>query len=269
MKLTIYGSRGTMPFSGKNTSRRGGNTSCTALDIDGHFIVFDCGSGLLQFYRENMDLFSNDYNLDIFLSHLHLDHIIGLSMFPPILSKEGNIQIFTRSRDDRPLAEQVFGIFRPPYWPVEFSKATKVKTIEITGEDTIDLSSSITVTPFFTELHNKTSVFKVNAEKTLVYLLDYEIKENYSRNDELIRFCTGADLVIIDASYLPEDYPSRRGWGHSTFEDGIHLANSCGCKKMIFSHISQEYSDDVLDSIENGLDATRFSFAYDGMVIKL
>jgi len=258
-----------MAFSSEKNIGFGGNSSCTVLDIDGHIVVLDCGSGLLQFYEDNRSRFAYGFAFDILLTHLHLDHIIGFSVFPPILSKDSNIRIFTRSRNHLPLIKQVFGVFRPPYWPVDFSEITNAKVMEITGEESFELMPGIKVTPFFTELHDKTSVFRIDADKSVVYMLDYEIKENQSRNDELVHFCTDADLIIFDASYLPVDYPPRRGWGHSTYEDGITLAKASGCKKMVFSHLSQEYSDEVLDSVETGFDRTKFSIAYDRMVIEV
>jgi len=258
-----------MAFSSEKNIGFGGNTSCTVLDIDGHTIVLDCGSGLFQFYEDNKKRFEDGFTFDVLLTHLHLDHIIGFSVFPPVLSQNSDIRIFTRSRNDLPLIKQVFGVFKPPYWPVDFSEITKAKVIEVKNEEPFELKPGIKVTPFFTQLHDKTSIFRIDTNKSLVYLLDYEIKENSERYDDLVRLCAGVDLVIIDASYLPEDYPSRRGWGHSTFEDGILLAKASKCKKMVFSHLSQEYSDDVLDSVEEKLDTSVFSIAYDGMVIEL
>jgi ribonuclease BN (tRNA processing enzyme) len=68
---------------------------------------------------------------------------------------------------------------------------------------------------------------------------------------------------------LPEDYPPRRGWGHSTFEDGIALSKAANCKKMIFSHICQDYSDDVLNAVKGKFDASKYMIAYDGMELDI
>jgi len=269
MKVKIYGSRGSIAFSGISNTKYGGNSSCTVLDIDGHLVVLDCGTGLLQFYEENKECFKKGFAFDILLSHLHLDHIIGFSVFPPVFTQDRDIRIFTRSRNDQPLDRQVFEIFKPPYWPVDISDITGVKTIEIKDENPFKLNDRITVTPFFTERHNKTTLFRIDADKSVVYMLDYEMSENIDKYDKLIRFCENVDLVIFDASYLPDDYPPRHGWGHSTYEDGIALAKASGCKKMIFSHLSQDYTDDVLDTVNNVLDSEKFSIAYDGMVIDI
>jgi len=270
MKIKIYGARGSMAFSGRVHTQYGGNSSCTALDIDGHTVLLDCGTGLLQFYEDNIARFDTGCELDILLTHLHLDHIIGFSMFPPLFSEKNNIRIFARSRSDAPLISQMFGVYKPPYWPVDIANITKAQAVEIVGEEPFELKPGITVTPLFIELHDKTSVFRIDvAGKSVVYLLDYEVKENMDKYEKLVSFCENADLVIFDASYLQEDYPPRRGWGHSTISDGIALAEKSGCRKMVFSHISQSYTDDKLKSVESGLDKAKFLIAYDGIELEV
>ena len=269
MKLKIYGSRGSIAFFGRSSTEYGGNTVCTMLDIDGHIIIIDCGTALMQFYYDMKDKYSTGFKFDILLSHLHLDHIIGFSTFSPILSDNSDIRIYTKSRNEHPLKSQVFGVFRPPYWPIEIAKLTSAKTVEIIGEAPFMLSEKIKVTPFLSEHHNETVSFRIDADKTLVYLLDYEINNNSDKYDKLISFCKDADLVIFDATYLPEDYHERRGWGHSTYEDGIALAEASFCKKMVFSHICQDYSDKTLSSLKQSLDSSKYSIAFDGMELEL
>jgi len=266
LKVKIYGSRGSMAFFGRANIKYGGNTVCTMLDINGHIVILDCGTALMQFYYDMKDVFKDGFKFDVLLSHLHLDHIIGFSTFPPILSKDSDIRIFTRKRGELPLASQVFGVFKPPYWPIEIADITPVEIVEIIGEKPFMLNEDIKVTPFYSQYHNETVAFRIDSQgKALVYLLDYEINANSDKYNKLVELCKDADLVILDATYLPQDYPKRRGWGHSTFEDGIKLARASSCKKMIFSHICQDYSDEVLDDVNSGFDSSMFQIAFDGM----
>lgn len=271
MKLKIYGSRGSAAFFSRSNIEYGGNTACSVLDIDGHTVMLDCGTGLMQFYYDMKDneKFKSGFKFDVLLSHLHLDHITGFSTFTPILSPDSDIRIFAKpGNDDIPLASQVFGIFSPPYWPVDIANMNRAKLIKITGEEPFMLGGNIKVTPFLSGPGNETVNYRIdqtNTDKSVVYLLDYEITENSDKHDKLIDFCANADLVIFDAAYLREDYPSKRGWGHSTFDDGIGLAEASSCKKMIFSHICQDYSDKILNSVKSGLDGLKYSIAFDGM----
>ena len=269
MKLKIYGSRGSVAFFSRANLEYGGNTVCSVLDIDGHIVVLDCGTALMQFYYDMKDKLGNAFKFDVLLSHLHLDHIIGFSTFPPILSADSDIRIFTRSRSEQPLASQVFGVFKPPNWPIDMAELSHAKMVEIACEESFMLNEKIKVTTFWSEHHNETVGFRIDADKSLVYLLDYEINANSDKYAQLVNFCKGADIAILDATYLPEDYEPRRGWGHSTFEDCITLAEASACKKMIFSHISQDYTDKVLDAAKSRFDNSKYLFAYDGMELDI
>jgi ribonuclease BN (tRNA processing enzyme) len=93
-------------------------------------------------------------------------------------------------------------------------------------------------------------------------------KQEYS---ELAEFCRNADMVVFDAAYSPEDYPDKKGYGHSTIEDGFKLAKLSKCKRMMFSHFSFEYSDDDLTILEARVDVQgrQFLFARDGLELEL
>jgi ribonuclease BN (tRNA processing enzyme) len=231
--------------------------------MNGRIILLDAGTGLAGFAMEE-----NHRRLtlptDILLGHLHLDHIIGLPAFHA-LYKPNNIRIFTKSRNDTPLAAQVFGVFKPPYWPVDFAEMNHAELVEIKGP--FNLSGSVRVIPFASDHPNETTAFRIEGEKTVVYLLDSETTENSPGFDALISFCDNADLMIFDAAYLPGDYNKKRGWGHSTFEAGITLADAAECKQIIFSHFDYSYNDEVYDYLMEKIDNERFYLAYDGMEI--
>ena len=204
---------------------------------------------------------------DILLSHLHLDHIMGLSSFPLLMDKKNNIRIFTKSRSGCDLASQIFGIFKPPYWPIDLALKNQAELIEINDKDSFRLSESIKVTPFESEHSDGTTAFRIEGEKTVVYLLDYELNIDAEKDKRLINYCKDSDVILFDCTYLSEDYPSKRGWGHSTLESGMALAESSNCKKMILSHFSYEYSDETLRSLVERIpdNKDKYFFAYDGM----
>jgi ribonuclease BN (tRNA processing enzyme) len=100
--------------------------------------------------------------------------------------------------------------------------------------------------------------------------LDYEIGGT-GNGDILINFCRNADIVILDCAYLPEDYSAKCGWGHSDYKSGIKLAEASGCKRMIFSHLSPDYTDGMIDGAANLISGVndKYYFAYDGMAVNL
>lgn len=132
------------------------------------------------------------------------------------------------------------------------------------------LHEDIKVKPFPAIHPDDTTAFRLESGgKSVVYLLDYETGETVSESDDLVRYCNLADVIIFDATFLPEDYERKKGWGHSTYESGIQLAKLSGCKHMIFAHFDQHYSDQMLDSLVHNIEGCRFSLAYDGLEMTL
>lgn len=270
MTLKIYGSRASMPYFARENARFGGNTTCARLQTGGHNIILDCGSGAMQLARD-LRSESGDWpvKLDILLGHLHLDHIIGLSTFSHIFSEGNEIRIYTKSRGPLSLNEQVFGVFKPPYWPVRLADINSTELFEIFEDTPFSPANGITVTPFKSAHPDDTTAFKIEAEgKTIVNLVDCEIEGNF---DVLTPYCENADLVILDTAYLPADYESKHGWGHSTFRNGITLAEKSHCKKMLFTHFSQDYTDKTLDTVVREVEAAgdMYIFAHDGLELTL
>lgn len=270
MKIKVYGSRGSAAFS--RDSRYGGNTSCVVLENKGEMIILDAGSGLMKLDAELREKYPNypqglPFKPNILLSHLHLDHVQGLTGFTPIWVKDTGTRIFTCSRDGRPLDEQVFGIFAPPYWPVRMASISFAECVTISGPFEV---AGLTITPFSSFHPDNTFAFHItDGEKRVVYMLDNEVTQPYVPNP-LLEYCTNADLVVFDAAYTLEDYPKKRGWGHSTVQDGIRLAEQSGCKCIVFAHYGQEYSDEELDELQEVVKGDdRFLFAYEGLEVEI
>ena len=271
MKLTIYGCRGTIGFA--RSSNYGGNSACMALEAEGSMIILDAGSGILGLdaelrakypgYPDNLP-----FTPSILISHLHLDHIIGLTEFAPIWTEGGGARIFTCTRDDRHISAQIFGAFMPPYWPAPMAELSFAECVAVS--DPFEVDNKFTVMPFYANHPDKTLSFHItDGHKTLVYLLDHEMLR-LDESAELLAHCRNADMVVFDAAYLLKDYPKKRGWGHSTVQDGVKLAEECGCKRMMFAHYAQAYEDSDLDQLKEAVpDDGRFLFARDGMVVEI
>ena len=256
-------------------SRYGGNTTSMVLESMGEYLILDAGSGILHMeydHRESIDDYpaTLPFRPNILLSHLHLDHVIGLAAYSPVFDENSGARIYTASRDSRPLIAQVFGAFSPPYWPVVAADTARAECIEIF--DNVPFNIGIfTITPFRAQHPDSTQSFHItDGKKTVVYLLDNEhdlmTDVDY---DNQINFCKNADLVIFDGAYAINDYNDKRGYGHSTVTDGIELAKKCGCDRMLFSHFAPNYKDSELDDliaylIPHGY-GNRFLLASDGL----
>ncbi|MCL2708946.1 MAG: MBL fold metallo-hydrolase [Defluviitaleaceae bacterium] len=278
MKIKIYGCRGSIPFVRTPPSFFGGNTSCAVIESGGRYLIIDAGSGIMQFEYEmretHMDYPKNlPFTVDILLSHLHLDHIIGLTMFAPIAEPQASTRIYTYSRNDTPLKEQIFFPFKPPYWPAPMALDAKAEIVQLFDGVTFKIGDTFTVTPFTAKHPDNSASFRItDGSRTVLHLLDDELPAlDDDGFEKLVGYCKGADLIIFDAAYTPVDYPKKRGWGHSTAKDGERLAEACGCKKMIFSHFSPDYGDEVLAGVPRYLESSdgRFILARDGLEIEI
>jgi len=271
MKMKIYGCRGSAAFS--RESQYGGNTSCiTLMHTNGKsLLVLDAGSGLMQLNAELRSKFAwypnnMPFRMNILLSHLHHDHISGLIGFMPIFAEKNTVKIFTCSRNEKPLNEQICGAFVPPYWPVPLVSLLRAKCVEVTGKFDID---GFTVTPFAANHPDKTLSYHItDGYKSVVYLLDNEMPA--VDEEVLLAFCKDADMVVFDAAYLPSDFSQKKGFGHATVREGIKLANDSNAKRMIFAHYSQEYSDAELELLKKEVPIDRrFLLAHDGLEIEI
>ena len=271
MDIKIYGSRGTIPLSCAENAHYGGNTACVKVETLGRTIILDCGSGLVGFHKDIAPLLAcgQSLQLDLLISHLHLDHIIGLPAFSPLYSSGHDISIYTKSRDSRPLAEQVFGAFKPPYWPVSLERQSQARCIAVQEQLPFMLGKEVKVTALPACHQDGTTAFRIDGDKSLVYMLDWELDPTAASLIGPAAFCKAADLVIFDSTYLPEDYPDKRGWGHSSYEAGLTLARESGCRQMIHCHLSHDYPDETLDVIAEKLGDGKHRLAYDGMELRI
>ena len=272
MKVCVYGSRGSIPYANFGT-KFGGNTSCMTIASGDEELVFDAGSGLYS-YQEKIKLlnggsFKNLAAINILLSHLHLDHIIGLGTFIPAWHGT-KINIYTMDRGGGTMKEQVLGIFSPPYWPRDMKKLANVNIIEICPNESFKIGI-FTVTSFMASHPDSTLSFHVtDGKKSFVHLLDSEYASEYSSEFNCHKgYIGGADLVVFDACYTPDDYPKHAGWGHSTVLHGVNIAAKWGVKLMMFSHFAQHYTDDELNSLSRYFDSNEFILARDGMELDI
>lgn len=275
MKLKVYGGRGSIPIAHLGGSLYGGNTSCITVESGGETLILDAGSGLMLFQHDLEALYpdypNNIPDQHILISHLHLDHIIGLGMFKPMFATGSNTYIYTCSRDERPLKEQVFGAYKAPLWPTDMSQSANAQCIEAHMDKPFQIGP-FTVTFFLANHSDLTASYHISdGHKTLVHLLDSELStmapDQYSK---LIDYCKDADMVVADTAYSPEDYPKYKGWGHSTIEHAVTLSQDCGCKKMLMSHFSQHYSDAEITSwAKYAGDPNKYILATEGMEILL
>jgi ribonuclease BN (tRNA processing enzyme) len=238
----------------------GGATSCYMVRAGETTIFLDAGSGLLAAPA--------DYPTPphILLSHLHLDHLIGLGMFGRLsqIGEETVIHVPTSGREDpKALLDRLYG---PPYWPVNLSGYTgKIRILPLS----LPLRIGEVLIEGIHGSHPGDSVLmKLSFRgKSLVYATDYEHEEKSF--DMLRELARGTDLLLYDGQYSQEEEKKRKGFGHSTPERGLALMESCGAKRLWLIHHDPRKSDAQLLAEEMRIGRENVRFAREGEEIAL
>src|SRR5215472_1211680 len=216
MLVRFWGVRGSTPTPQPENLRYGGNTSCVEVRVNGHIYVFDCGTGFRNLGKQlSQEKNGDPINAHIFLSHFHWDHIQGIPFFSPLYNDRDNSFVFHSSSRTRGLQQALEEQMADPYFPVNMSEMAAHRqfvTID-EGRTTLD---NCTVQSMWLNHPQGCLGFRMESQgKTLVYATDNEPGDPvFDKN--VRKLAEGADLLIYDAQYLPEEYVARRqGWGHS------------------------------------------------------
>lgn len=267
MKITLLGTRGSVPNPCKDNFLYGGNTQCVSVTQDGCNILLDGGTGLLC-----APSIMNGSVFHILLSHYHLDHINGIPLFPPLFDSGCTIHFYAPVFDGHDVGFWLRQIFRPPFWPVcpdEFIAHVEYHTVA--PSESFLLEESVCVSTIALNHPNGAIGYSLEYNKKRVcYISDHEHTPLF---DACVgAFVCGCDMMIADACYTPKQYAaSKKGFGHSVFEDIAQLAEKSGVKKLVYTHHDGENNDERLAVLEKTLQAKYPSsvFAREGAVTEL
>jgi phosphoribosyl 1,2-cyclic phosphodiesterase len=286
MILKFWGVRGSIPTPSPETVRFGGNTSCVAVEIGSdNIVILDAGTGIRPLGNAIMAR-KDKPKIDMFLSHVHWDHIQGFPFFGPGYTPGYKIDVYGRGKADNTLGEILAGQMEGPNFPVSLHQlGATFSYTDINPGSTIAIRDSKgemagKVTCVQGRHPNGVLVYRIDdlrAGTSVVYATD---TEHYpERMDTGIgELAKGADLLIYDGMYTPEDYEKKyKGWGHSTWEKGFQIAKQAGVKKYVVFHHDPNHTDDFLESYEKevkvkcGAEAAKMdvSFARERMEIPL
>jgi phosphoribosyl 1,2-cyclic phosphodiesterase len=250
MLVRFWGVRGSTPTPQSENLRYGGNTSCVEVRVNGHIYIFDCGTGFRNLGKQlSQEKNGDPINAHIFLSHFHWDHIQGIPFFSPLYNDCNNSFVFHSSSRTRGLQQALEEQMADPYFPVNMSEmAAHRQFVNIDeGRTTLD---HCTVQSMWLNHPQGCLGFRMESQgKTLVYATDNEPGDPvFDKN--VRKLAQGADLLIYDAQYLPEEYAARRqGWGHSHWREAINVVMESGAKELILFHHDPDHSDTCIDAV--------------------
>jgi len=252
MIIRCYGARGSIPVSGEEYLKYGGDTTCLELrgKNDDEIIIVDAGSGIRRL--GNKLLAEQRFVFSIIFTHSHWDHILGFPFLKPLFNEKTVLNLMGCELAQGNIHKLLSKAMSAPLFPVQFDQV-KAK-IQYKGACPSSAHvGSIGISPINLSHPNMGLGYKFAEEgKTFVFLTDNELRFRHRGGrsiEEYVKFAQGADLLIHDAEYTPEEYEATRGWGHSTYVDALQVALKARVKAFGLFHHNQDRNDADQDKI--------------------
>jgi len=249
IKVTFFGVRGSAPCAGPDFVRYGGHTSCVVVECDDHLVIFDAGSGIPD--ADPLALQNPSKKLFLFFSHVHLDHIMGLPFFAPVWQKDYTIQIMAGSVEPFGGIEKVLNqTFSPPLFPVKFCDfPASISCHDFKAGTSLEISTDLTIQTCALNHPDGGIGYRLTYQNhSICYITDTE--HSPQPDSSILELAQDCDLFIYDSSYTDETYPSHKGWGHSTWQEGVRLAKKANAQKLAIFHHDPSHTDDKMETIE-------------------
>ena len=250
MYIKFWGVRGSTPTPQPENMRYGGNTSCVEVRVNGHLYVFDCGTGFRNLGKSlTREFAGKSLQAHIFISHFHWDHIQGIPFFNPLYESRDNHFFFHSSNRSRGLQRAIEEQMADPYFPVDMTEMAAHRNFYDIEEDRINFDDCTIQSLWLNHPQGCLGFRLESREGTLVYATDNE--PGHPLFDKNVRkLAQGADILIYDAQYLPEEYEAKkRGWGHSHWREAINIVMESGAKELVLFHHDPDHPDSCIDHI--------------------
>jgi phosphoribosyl 1,2-cyclic phosphodiesterase len=270
MQIAFWGVRGSTPTPQVENLRYGGNTPCVEVRVNGRIYIFDCGTGFRILGKELVREFAGaPIQANVFLSHFHWDHIQGIPFFAPLYDRHNSFVFYSSDRAGG-LRATLEHHMSDPYFPVDMSVMGARRTFHSIGEGRTDFENCVVESMWLNHPQGCLGFRMEASGSVLVYATDNEPGDPVF-DKAVRRLAQGADVLIYDAQYLPEEFGSHRGWGHSYWPEGVAIAAECQVKHLVLFHHDPDHSDDCIDQLLKQAQRhfTKVSAAAEGMVLQI
>jgi phosphoribosyl 1,2-cyclic phosphodiesterase len=247
--IRFWGVRGSIPCPGPATQRYGGNTPCIEVRCGGRLIILDAGTGLRELGNTLLAQ-DSEIDADILLTHCHYDHIAGLPFFAPFYQPEHRFRLWAGNLlPDFRLKAVTQAMMSEPLFPIGIETFQAVMDYrDFTAGQTIVLGD-VTVRTIALDHPGGATGYRIDyAGRSVAYLTDNEGRRE-DHDAALVALARDADVVIYDTTYTEAEIDAKKGWGHSTWRDGMRLADAAGVKTFCLFHHAPEHDDVTMDAI--------------------
>ena len=245
LQIRFWGVRGSIPCPGSEYLRYGGNTPCVEISYGNEGVVIDAGSGIRQLGAA-LDRSGKVFDKRVIFTHYHWDHIQGLPFFGPLYRSDPPL-LLGSTIPDTELRRTLDGQMVSPYFPATMELPPGIQCFYIPPEGS--QIGPLHVRPF--TLHHPDPTFGYRIETpagVIIHACDFE--HGSIGHDILLReTARDADLMVYDAHFAPEEFDAHRGWGHSTWAEGVKVARDAGVKRLALFHHHPDRDDDALDKL--------------------
>lgn len=248
LAVRFWGVRGSIACPSPEHVRYGGNTSCVEVTAGEHSIIFDAGTGIRLLGHS---LLERDVQRGaILLTHAHWDHINGFPFFAPGFKKGREFRVMAGHLEDSSIREVMAGQMMQPTFPVplEAMKAN-LEFCDFQAGDSFELFPGVAVRTALLNHPNRATAYRIDYQgKSVCYVTDTEHTPG-KPDQNVLGLIEGADVVIYDSTYTDEEFVSKVGWGHSTWQEAVRLCSAANVKQLSIFHHDPEHTDDVMDRV--------------------
>ena len=273
MLVKFWGVRGSTPTPQAENLRYGGNTSCVEVRLEDQIFIFDCGTGFRVLgHSLEQEFGDRPFQAHVFVSHFHWDHIQGMPFFRPLYDSPHSRFFFHSSNRMRSLEQVMAEQMASPYFPVNLDQMRAQRDFYNIENGCISMENGIRLKTAWLNHPQGCLGFRIESKDgVLVYATDNE-PGNPVFDQGVRQLAEGADVLIYDAQYLPEEYAARRrGWGHSHWREAVNVVMESGANELILYHHDPDHTDAIIDRVvaEARNYYPKVRAAAEGMEIKL
>jgi phosphoribosyl 1,2-cyclic phosphodiesterase len=248
--LRFWGVRGSIACPGARTLRYGGNTSCIEIKCGDHLFIIDGGTGIYPLGRELAS--RGGLDADLFFTHTHHDHISGFPFFGPAYDPRNSLRLHAGHLKPHNLSlhETLAAMMVAPTFPVPIDLMEECCEFhDFEAGDELNPREGVVVKTGPLNHPNEATGYRIEyGGRVLCIITDTEHVPG-KMDENVLALVQDADVMVYDSTYTDEEYPSFEGWGHSTWQEAVRIAQAANVKQVLFFHHDPSHNDDFMDEV--------------------